>query len=178
MADDPKTDWMAPGEPDPPSVNSEWAPLQGPTIDGVAIKEVRPVVATDGCLTEVWRRDWDMGPGTVDQVFQRILDPGAINGWHAHASTTDRLFCAHGRIRLSLYDGRKSSPTFGYDWHRVLGAERPLLVVVPPGVWHAVTTLGPSPALVINLVDRAYDYSAPDHRRLPLDTPHIPVKLR
>lgn len=109
-------DWMASGEADSASVNSEWVPAEGPTIDGVTTKEIRPVVIGDGCLTEVWRRDWGLGGADIDQVFQRIIDPGAINGWHAHAQTTDRLFCAHGRIRLSLYDGRKSSPTFGNTW--------------------------------------------------------------
>jgi dTDP-4-dehydrorhamnose 3,5-epimerase len=34
------------------------------------------------------------------------LDPGKVSDWHAHAETTDRLFCAMGRIRLALYDGR------------------------------------------------------------------------
>jgi dTDP-4-dehydrorhamnose 3,5-epimerase len=91
--------------------------------------------------------------------------------------TTDRLFCAVGRVRLSLFDGRKSSPTYGSLWHRVFGPERPLLVIVPPGVWHGVIGLGSAPSLLLNLVDKAYSYESPDHWRLPPDTPLIPYSL-
>jgi dTDP-4-dehydrorhamnose 3,5-epimerase len=116
----------------------------------------------------------DLGIG---QVFQRVLDPGVVTGWHAHVRTTDRLFCVAGRVRLTLYDGRGSSPTAGTVWQRVFGQERPILVVIPPGVWHGVTALGAAPAIILNLVDRAYAYDSPDHERLPPDSPRIPVKL-
>ncbi len=82
-----------------------------------------------------------------------------------------------GRIRLALYDGRKSSPTSGAVWQRVFGPERPLLVVVPPGVWHGLKVLGASPALVLNAVDRGYSHADPDSWRLPPDTPDIPLSL-
>ena len=170
-------DWMAPGEPDGPTVNPDWMPVIGPTIDGVVVKEIRSVPTGNGCLTEIWRSQWGLDPLAVDQVFQRLCDPGSVTGWHAHAVTTDRLFCAVGRVRLSLYDGRKPSPTFGALWHRVFGQDRPLIVIVPPGVWHGIVGLGTVPSLLLNLVDRAYSYDAPDHWRLPPDTPLIPYSL-
>lgn len=130
---EPIKDWMAPGEPDGQTVNPDWMPVIGPTIDGVVVKEIRSVPTGSGCLTEIWRSQWGLDPLPVDQVFQRLCDPGSVTGWHAHAVTTDRLFCAVGRVRLSLYDGRKSSPTFGALWHRVFGQDRPLIVIVPRG---------------------------------------------
>ena len=78
---------------------------------------------------------------------------------------------------LGLYDGRKSSPTFGTVWQRVFDHERPLLVVAPPDVWHGLRTLGAVPSLILNLVDRAYAYESPDHWRLPPDSPQIPLSL-
>ena len=50
-------------------------------------------------------------------------------------------------------------------------------VTIPPGVWHGVVALGPETALLLNLVDKAYAYDAPDHWRLPPDTDQIPYKL-
>ncbi len=174
---DPKDDWMARGVPDAKSVSPDWIPVGQPSIDGVAVKEIRSVPTSTGALTEIWRSEWRLDGLAVDQVFQRTVDPGAVTGWHAHAVTTDRLFCAWGRIRLSLYDGRKSSPTFGAVWHRIFGQERPLLVIVPPGVWHGVVGLGTAPSLLLNLVDKAYSYDSPDHWRLPPDTRLIPYSL-
>ena len=174
---DPKADWMATGVPERQTVTSDWLPVEPVPIDGVAVKEIRPVPASSGILTEIWRSEWRLDALAIDQVFQRTLDPAGVTGWHAHAVTTDRLFCAAGRIRLSLYDGRKPSPTYGNLWHRVFGAERPALVVVPPGVWHGIRGLGAVPSLLLNLVDRSYSYESPDHWRLPPDTPLIPFSL-
>jgi dTDP-4-dehydrorhamnose 3,5-epimerase len=166
------------GEPDPQTVTSDWMPIEVSSIDGVVTKEIRNVLTGSGALTEIWRSAWQLDGLPVDQVFQRWLNPGAVTGWHAHGVTTDRLFCSAGTVRISLFDGRRSSPTARNIWHRTIGAARPTLIVIPPGVWHGVKSIGPDPALVLNLVDRAYGYEAPDHWRLPPDTPDIPYSLR
>ena len=170
-------DWIFKGEQDPPSITSDWMPLEQPSIRGVTVKEIRPVAASNGYLTEIWRREWKLDDLPVEQLFQRTLEPGQVTGWHAHAMTTDRLFCVSGSARISLFDGRKSSTSFGKVWHRIIGDKRPVLIVVPPGVWHGVKALSATPALILNLVDRAYSYDVPDHWRLPPDTEFIPFKL-
>jgi len=159
------------------TVDRDWNMVGQPVIEGVVCKEIRPVATSKGTLTEVWRSEWTLDNLPVGQIFQSLLDPGTVTDWHMHADTTDRLFCSVGRIKLALYDGRKSSPTFGTVWQRVFGHERPLLVVVPPGVWHGLRVLGVNAALILNVVDRGYSYEKPDHWRLPPDTPDIPLSL-
>ena len=46
--------WLISAEPDPPTVTPDWEAV-GPSIEGVAIREVRHVVTDDGVLTEVFR---------------------------------------------------------------------------------------------------------------------------
>jgi dTDP-4-dehydrorhamnose 3,5-epimerase len=48
--------------------------------------------------------------------------------------------------------------------------------VLPPGIWHGLQNVGNSDALVINCPTQAYDYSDPDHYRLPFDTAEIPYR--
>ena len=170
-------DWMVTGVQDRQSVNADWLAVEEPPIVGVAVKEILPVAASSGYLTEIWRREWVLDQLPVDQIFQRTLEPGEVTGWHAHAVTTDRLFCSAGSVRVSLFDGRKSSSSFGKLWHRIIGEKRPALIVVPTGVWHGVKALSATPALILNIVDQAYGYEFPDHWRLPPDTEHIPFKL-
>ena len=162
---------------DGPSIRPDWSLIEEPCIEGVTVNEIRPVAASTGYLTEIFRAEWFPKNATVDQVFQRTLYPGAITGWHAHAETLDRLFCVAGSVRISLFDGRRSSPTYRKVWQKICGAVRPSVVVIPPGVWHGVETIGPDMAVLINLVDKGYDYEAPDHWRLPPDTDLIPLKL-
>jgi dTDP-4-dehydrorhamnose 3,5-epimerase len=158
-------------------VDRDWNLIGSTSIDGVVVKEIRNVIMGSGVLTEIYRAEWKLDDKPVMQVFQRLLEPGEITAWHAHAVTTDRLFCGTGRILLALYDGRKKSPTFGTVWTRLLGSERPALVVVPPGIWHGVQALGSVQAIVINAVDKPYSYEDPDHWRISPDSPEIPFKF-
>jgi dTDP-4-dehydrorhamnose 3,5-epimerase len=167
--------WTVTGPRDPQLVRADWNPVEPIGIDGVNAKQITNVLTSDGYLTEIWRSDWGLDERGVAQIFQRVIEPGGVSGWHAHGDTFDRLFCAYGRVRLGLYDGRADSPTHGQSAAIRLGRERPAIVVVPPGVWHAVANVGSEPAVFVNAVDRAYAYDDPDHYRVPIDSPQIPV---
>lgn len=158
-------------------VTPDWQPSDPVPIDGVAVKGITSVYAENGILTEIYRQDWQIDDLPVAQVFQKLLYPGNFSAWHMHRHTTDRLFCALGRVKIVLFDGRAESPTARAIAEYRVGAERPALLVVPPGVWHGVLCLGHDPALVINAVDAAYSYDDPDHWRLPADTPLIPYSI-
>ena len=162
---------------DTQSITADWLRLED-LIDGVQVREVKNVGKRQGgVLTEIFRRDWDLDEGTVDQIFQNILQPGEVSGWHVHQFTIDRIFVNWGRMRIGLYDARAASPSFGRANEFHFGIDRPALVVIPPGVWHAVQNNTGVAAALINIVDKAYQYEDPDHWRLPIDTPEIPYKF-
>lgn len=159
------------------SVTPEWTPVAGPRIAGVRLHEVRPVIRENGTLVEVYRADWHLDALGVAQVFLRTLEPGAVSAWHAHEHTTDRLFVTRGRMRIVLFDPREGSPTRGALDVILSGEERPQLLVIPPQVWHGVQNLAHVPSTLLNAVDVPYTYAAPDHWRLPPDTPEIPYRF-
>ena len=162
---------------DTQSITADWLPFQK-LIDGVQVREIKNVLTKGaGMLTEVFRRDWALDAGVVDQVFQNVLDPGQISGWHMHQRTTDRLFVNSGHFKIVLYDARTYSDTFDMVNTFLFGDSRRALVIIPPGVWHAVVNIGSTSAGLINLVDCAYSYEDPDHWRLPSDTDRIPYSL-
>jgi dTDP-4-dehydrorhamnose 3,5-epimerase len=162
---------------DRPSATPDWTPAQ-PSIEGVRTKEVRNIVKPRGdVLCEIFRRDWLLDQGEVDQVFQSVMLPGSISAWHVHHRTIDRLFVSHGLALIVLYDGRKDSPTYQQLTEFRFGTIRPALLCVPPGVWHGVQNISSAPAVLLNLVDKAYEYDDPDHWRLPPDTDKIPYRF-
>ena len=173
----PAAGFIAGATQDEQSITRDWQPLQ-PLIEGVRVREVRPVPKDNGVLTEIWRADWAVDDLPVAQVFQNLLQPGGISGWHVHRSTTDRIFVNSGLMKLVLHDARTASPTFGRINEFRLGDVRPALVLVPPGVWHAVQNLASEPSRLLNLVDQSYAYEDPDHWRLPLDAPQIPYRFQ
>jgi dTDP-4-dehydrorhamnose 3,5-epimerase len=159
------------------SITSDWNSLAEP-IEGVRIREVKNVLKGNGdVLCEIFRRDWLLDEGVVDQVFQSVMNPGSISAWHVHVHTTDRLFVSHGTLRIVLYDAREGSESYQRVSEHRFGALRPALLVIPPGVWHGVQNISSEPALLLNLVDSAYCYDDPDHWRLPLDTDKIPYRF-
>jgi dTDP-4-dehydrorhamnose 3,5-epimerase len=178
MARTPPVGWKVTGDPDPQTVDAQWRMVDEPSIDGVTVTEIRPVPTSTGFLTEIFRDSWGLDNLDVRSVFQRTLHPGGLTGWHAHAVTTDRLFCSVGSVEVALFDGRESSPTVDALWRRVIAETRPALLVIPPGVWHAVKNVAPETAVLLNLVDHAYSYEEPDHWRLPIANDVIPYDPR
>jgi len=171
--------WLLTGATkDRQTITARWTPSSLRLVDGVTVREVLNVPKANGYLTEIFRREWVEPDTHVDQVFQVVLEAGAVSAWHGHASTLDRLFVASGLVRIVLFDGRENSPTQGVVNELRFGTIRPALVTIPPQVWHGVQNMSATGmAVIVNLVDRAYDYDDPDHWRLPADTPQIPFRF-
>jgi dTDP-4-dehydrorhamnose 3,5-epimerase len=170
--------WLLDGATrDTQTTDADWNLVARRLIDGVLVRDVRNVPKSNGLLTEVFRRDWFADEAPVDQVFQAIVEAHGVSAWHAHEHGIDRLFVNEGQMRIVLFDAREGSPTFGLTNEIIAGLHRPALVVVPPKVWHGVQNLLSRPSAILNLPDRAYDYDAPDHWRLPSNTDRIPYRF-
>lgn len=172
------SDWLLDGaQRDAQSVTADWMPFGDDLIDGVVVRESKTVMRGRGALVELWRSDWSLDGGVVDQVFQNELEPGSVSAWHAHAHTTDRLIIHRGQLTLVLYDGRVGSRTHGRVHELHLADRRPTLVVVPPKVWHGVVNRTGTTGALINMTDHAYSYESPDHWRIPADSEAIPYRI-
>jgi dTDP-4-dehydrorhamnose 3,5-epimerase len=158
------------------NISANWEKIQS-FIDGVIVKHVANVPKDNGLLTEIFRQDWFSSPVAIDQIFQAVLNPGEISGWHSHQHTVDRLFVSSGLIKTVLFDARTTSPTYGAINEFRSGTAAPTLIIVPSGVWHAVQNISPVPSILINFTDKAYQYNDPDHWRLPIDTDKIPYSF-
>ena len=169
---------MLPGaQKDSQQIDEDWR-KPGAAIDGVSVREVLHVPRDHGVITEIFRPEWDPTGLPVVQIYQSRLFPGALGAWSCHQRTTDRLFVNQGHLKIVLYDGREDSKTKGLLMELHAGDVRPSLLVVPPGIWHGLQNLGVSDALILNCPSEAYNYSDPDHYRLPYDTSEIPYEWK
>jgi dTDP-4-dehydrorhamnose 3,5-epimerase len=145
-----------------------------PKIAGVQIVELGNVLTRSGSLLEIFRKDWPSIAIGVQQVNWVHLNPGSVTDWHRHMLQTDHLVGVGGNIRLALWDDREDSPTHGASEVIRIGALRPVLAIVPPGVWHALRNESGERAGYLNMVDELYDYARPDNYRLAPGTPGVP----
>lgn len=161
------------GRKDAAHINSEWV-IDRTLINGVKTREVRNVVTGNGITTELYRVDWGFVDGTVQQVIHVALRGNAVSAWHQHRERWDYLFVVGGHLRVVLYDPREDSPTRGQVDVFHLSPARPVLVAVPPWVWHGVQNLSGDISTFVNMFDRPYDYGNPDEWRLPPDSLEVP----
>lgn len=108
------------------------------------------------------------------QVYVTVARPGVVKAWHSHRVQTDHLAVVAGEARVALYDGRDGSPTRGNVVDVVAGEGNPVLIIIPPGVYHGFRSTGDAPAYVANVPTELYDYDEPDELRKPHDDPAIP----
>ena len=55
-----------------------------------------------------------------------------------------------------VWDNRRQSPTYRNMHSDLVGADKPMMVVIPPGVVHAYRNVSATPGLVFNAPDRLY----------------------
>lgn len=162
------------GTKDPQTVVAGGGRAAAPNISGVQVHELGNVLTRSGFMTEIFRSDWPVIGISVHQINWVQLNPGAVTDWHAHAKQTDHLIGVGGNIKLALWDGRESSSTYGATDVVRIGALRPVLVIVPPGVWHGLRNESGEPAGYINAIDELYEHDNPDNWRLSPRSTDIP----
>jgi dTDP-4-dehydrorhamnose 3,5-epimerase len=154
------------GQKDSQTVLAGGARAFAPRIIGVCIIEIGNILTRSGSMAEIFRRDWQGMDVAVQQVNWQQLNPGGVTDWHKHQRQTDRIVAVGGNIKLALWDDREGSASRGASDIVRIGALRPVMVIVPPGVWHGLRNESGEPAGYINVIDTLFEHAAPDNWRL------------
>jgi dTDP-4-dehydrorhamnose 3,5-epimerase len=168
MSRDPKQDVQ--------TVTFDGEPVQK-LIHGVVIRNAVTQIDDRGTLCEILRPDWDFHPAPLSYVYQFMIRPGKIKGWHVHHQHDDRIFISQGTVKVVLYDDRPDSPTYKTInvIHRT-DLQRSIMTI-PAFVFHAHQNIGSTDALMISMPTRLYNHESPDVYRYPIDNDYIPYKF-
>ena len=77
-------------------------------------------------------------------------------------------------MKVVLWDARKESSTHKSLMELFVGEKNPVLVSVPPGVYHGFKGIGTDTAYFLSVPTLPYNYKKPDEYRLPPDAAEIP----
>ena len=134
-------------------------------IEGVILRSLSRHEDERGWLRELYRADeWEHRPA---MCYASWTFPGKARGPHEHVHQSDCFaFLGPGMFRLYLWDHRKESKTYLQRMRLDVGEQKPVAVVVPPGVVHAYKCISEEKGLVVNLPDRLY---AGEQRKDPVD---------
>lgn len=129
---------------------------RGP-IDGVIWKPLRKYHDGRGWLCELFRHDELPPEFHPVMAYISLTEPGIARGPHEHVDQAD-FFCFLGpsNFKMYLWDTRPQSPTYQAEQTDVIGADKPMALIVPVGVVHAYKNVGGEPGLVFNCPNRLY----------------------
>jgi len=142
-------------------------------IDGVRTKQLRVIPDERGRLMEMLRSD-DPLFLQFGQLYLTTAYPGVVKAWHFHKKQTDHFVCVSGMMKVVLYDSREDSPTQGRINEFFIGAHNPLLVQIPPLVYHGFKCVSDHEAIIINCPTELYNYQNPDEFRIDPASSEIP----
>lgn len=134
-------------------------------IEGVKIKNLRVIPDERGRLMEILRGD-DEFFTQFGQVYMTTAYPGVVKAWHYHKKQSDNMAVIRGMMKIVLYDSRRDSKTFGEVNEIFAGEHNPVLVHIPPLVFHGFKCISTEEAVVINTPTEMYHYREPDEYRV------------
>ncbi|MBI4041265.1 MAG: dTDP-4-dehydrorhamnose 3,5-epimerase family protein [Deltaproteobacteria bacterium] len=144
-------------------------------ISGVETKTLKVIPDERGRLMEILRND-DPLFKKFGQLYMTVAYHGVVKGWHYHKSQWDNFSVVKGMIKLVLYDSRPDSPTYRSINEFFIGEHHPLLVQIPPYVYHGFKGITHPEAIVINCPSEAYHYEVPDEFRVHPHNNDIPYQ--
>ncbi len=126
-------------------------------IVGVEIRPIKKYVDERGWLAELFREDEVEKSVFPVMSYISLSYPGIMRGPHEHIEQTD-YFCFVGpsNFKVTLWDNRKSSPTYQNKTQVVVGEDARAVVIVPEGVVHAYQNVGEKDGVVINCPNRLF----------------------
>jgi dTDP-4-dehydrorhamnose 3,5-epimerase len=134
-------------------------------IEGVEVKKLKVIPDERGMLMEILRRDDELFV-KFGQVYVTTTYPEVVKAWHMHKIQTDNVVCLQGMIKLALYDSRENSPTYNDVNEFYLGVHNPILVQIPPEVYHGWMCVSEEEAVIVNVPTEVYNYEKPDEHRI------------
>jgi len=150
-------------------------PLVGgaPLIEGVRYKQLKVIPDERGRLMEMLRCDDDLFL-KFGQAYLTTAYPGVVKGWHYHKVQYDHFVVVKGMMKVVLYDARERSATRGVINEFFMGEHNPLVLQIPPYVYHGFKCISETESLVVNLPTEPYHHADPDEFRAPAHDPSIP----
>jgi dTDP-4-dehydrorhamnose 3,5-epimerase len=96
------------------------------------------------------------------EIYFSSINRAAFKGWHKHLESVANYAVPFGDVKVSLYDGRQGSDTYGNSMVVGIGPNYQLLTV-PNHIWVAFEGMYSPYSVIANCSTKAFDGSKVDH---------------
>ena len=123
---------------------------RGP-IEGVVVTPIKKYTDERGWLAEIFRHDEVATEFHPAMCYVSVTLPGVLRGPHEHVDQADLFsWFGPGDFKVTLWDNRPKSATYGQRSEYFMGANNPGSIIVPKGVVHCYRCVSHEPGLVVN----------------------------
>jgi dTDP-4-dehydrorhamnose 3,5-epimerase len=142
------------------------------SINDVKIIPLKKIEDERGAVMHMLRADQPHF-SQFGEIYFSLVKPGVTKGWKLHKRITQNMAVPEGDIKLTIYDSRIESSTYGKFQIIEFGQQNFCLVQLPPNVWYAFKAISTSHAIITNCTTDPHDPL--ESEVLPLETELIPV---
>jgi len=129
---------------------------KGP-IEGVVISPFRKFIDERGWLAEIFRHDEMPAEFHPAMAYVSVTLPNVLRGPHEHVNQADIFaWVGPGDFKVTLWDNRTESLTYGNRMEFGMGLNNPGSVIVPKGVVHCYRCVSSEPGFVINCPNQLF----------------------
>ena len=125
-------------------------------IHDVKITPLKIISDNRGKVMHMLRNDSEIFKKFGEIYFSTIYHQ-SIKGWHLHKESVLNYVCIKGKVKLVLFDDRKSSKTKGLIQEIILSNESHLLVSIPPMIWNGFKGLDKTESIIANCLTLPHD---------------------
>tara|TARA_B100000902_G_scaffold363040_1_gene381854 strand:+ start:137 stop:580 length:444 start_codon:yes stop_codon:yes gene_type:complete len=121
-------------------------------IEGIKITPLKIIKDHRGSVMHMLRNDNEVFEKFGEIYFSTIFE-NKIKAWHLHKEATLNYACVFGKVKLVLFDERKTSKTFGKYQELFLSLENYSLITIPPNIWNGFKGLNKENSIIANCLN-------------------------
>ncbi len=121
-------------------------------IEGIRISPLKIISDHRGSVMHMLRNDSE-NFDKFGEIYFSTIYKDKIKAWHLHKEATLNYACVYGKVKLVLFDERKSSKTFGKYQEIFLSLESYFLVTIPPNIWNGFRGLNKEHSIIANCLN-------------------------
>ena len=125
-------------------------------IEGIKISPLKIISDHRGSVMHMLRNDSESFDKFGEIYFSTIFED-KIKAWHLHKEATLNYACIYGKVKLVLFDERKTSKTFGEYQEIFLSPENYFLITIPPNIWNGFRGLNKEHSIIANCLNLSHN---------------------
>jgi dTDP-4-dehydrorhamnose 3,5-epimerase len=121
-------------------------------IEGIKITPLKIIKDHRGSVMHMIRNDNEVFEEFGEIYFSTIFE-NKIKAWHLHKEATLNYACVFGKVKLVLFDERKTSKTYGKYQELFLSLDNYSLITIPPNIWNGFKGMNKESSIIANCLN-------------------------